>query len=123
MQQGLRSTRWTTAANALLAANASKNLLPSTELFDTLTAPTDTLIFREVPIATLFTDDLGRFPVRAMRGNQYIMLAYHDAANVILVQPFKSKSRPASHPSLQLHHETSHGTGHQSGRTSTQQQS
>jgi hypothetical protein len=27
-----------------------------------------------------------------MSGNQYIMLAYHDAANVILVQPFQSKA-------------------------------
>jgi hypothetical protein len=27
-----------------------------------------------------------------MSGNQYIMLAYHDATNVILVQPFKSQA-------------------------------
>ena len=88
VRKGLRSTRWATAANALIAANTSDNLLPSTELFDALTAPTDTLIFREVNLATLFTNNLGLFPIRAMSGNQYIMLAYHDAANVILVQPF-----------------------------------
>jgi hypothetical protein len=92
VQKGLRSTRWATAANALLASNASDNLLPSTKLFDAITAPTATVIFWEVPLATLFTDDLGRFPIRAMSGNQYIMLAYHDAANVILVQPFQSKA-------------------------------
>jgi len=92
VRKGLRSTQWVTAANALIVANASDNLLPSTELFDALTAPTDTLIFREVNLATLFTDNLGRFPIRAMSSNQYIVLAYHDAANVILVQPFQSKA-------------------------------
>ena len=34
---GLRSTRWATAANALLAANASPNMLPSDKLFEALT--------------------------------------------------------------------------------------
>jgi hypothetical protein len=74
-----------------MVANTSDNLLPSTKLFDALTAPTDTLIFSEVNLATLFTDNLGRFPIRAMSGNQYIMLAYHNAPNVILVQHFQSK--------------------------------
>ena len=91
-QQGLRLTQWATAANALLAANASENLLPYTKLFDALTTPTNTLIFCEIPLSTLFTDDIGRFPIRAMSGNQYIKLAYHDAANVILVQPFQNKA-------------------------------
>ena len=27
-----------------------------------------------------------------MSGNQYIMLTYHDVANVILVQPFQTKA-------------------------------
>jgi hypothetical protein len=108
VRKGLRSTQWATAANALIAANTSDNLLPSTiqhcpilALISNLendasecglTAPTDTLIFREVNLATLFTNDLGRFPIRMMSGNQCIMLVYHDAANVILVQPFQSKA-------------------------------
>jgi hypothetical protein len=79
-------------ANALIVVNRSDKLLPSTKLFDALTAPTDTLIFREVNFATLFTNNLGRFPIHAMSGNQYIMLTYCDAANVILVQPFQSKA-------------------------------
>ena len=54
--------------------------------------PTDTLIFLEIPLSTLFTNDLGQFPIRAMSGNQYTMLAYHAAANVILVQPFQTKA-------------------------------
>ncbi len=84
VRKGIQSTRWATAANALIVANTSDNLLPSTKLFDALTAPTDTLISREVNLATLFTDDLEHFPIRVMSGNQYIMLAYHDAANVIM---------------------------------------
>ena len=44
-----------------------------------------------VPLSKLFTDDMGRFPIRAMSGNQHIMLAFHENANVILVQPFKTK--------------------------------
>ena len=89
--KGLRSTRWATAAIALLAANESPNMLPSDELLEALTAPTNDVTIREVPISTLYTDDMGRFPIRAQSGNQYIMVAFHDAANVILVEPFKSR--------------------------------
>ena len=35
---------------------------------------------------------MGRFPIRAQSGNQYIMLAYHAEANAILVQPFQTKA-------------------------------
>ena len=67
-------------------------MLQSDELLGAMTAPTNQVIVREVPLATLFANDFGRYPIRAMSGNQYIMLAYHDAANVILVQPFASKN-------------------------------
>jgi hypothetical protein len=40
----------------------------------------------------LFTDNTGRFPVRAQSGNQYIMVAYHNNGNLILAQPFKTKA-------------------------------
>ena len=43
------------------------------------------------PIGKLYTDDMGRFPVRSRSGNQYIMLAYHCDCNTILVQPFQTK--------------------------------
>ena len=89
--KGLRSTRWATAANALLAANNSPSMLPSDVLLEALTTPTNEVTIIEVPISTLYTDDMGRFPIRAQSGNQYIMVAFHDAANVILVEPFKSK--------------------------------
>ena len=67
-------------------------MLPSDELFEALTAPTNDVTIIEVPISTLYTDDMGRFPILAQSGNRYIMVAFHDAANVILVEPFKSKS-------------------------------
>ena len=41
---------------------------------------------------TIFTDDMGRFPFKSCRGNNYIMLAHHVGANAIFVQPFKIKA-------------------------------
>ena len=90
--KGVRSTRWAAAAHALMAANASPAMLPSDVLLEELTAPTNTVTIIEVPISTLYTDDMGRFPIRAQSGNQYIMVAFHDATNVILVEPFKTKA-------------------------------
>eukprot|EP00804_Cyclotella_cryptica_P016130 CCRYP_004246-RA/>CCRYP_004246-RA protein AED:0.35 eAED:0.35 QI:0/0/0/0.75/1/1/4/0/1339 len=43
------------------------------------------------PISKLYTDDMGRFPIRSRSGNQYIMLAYHCDSNAILVEPFQSR--------------------------------
>jgi hypothetical protein len=44
------------------------------------------------PLSKLFTDDTGRFPVRARSGNQYVMIAFHAVGNLILQQAFKTKS-------------------------------
>jgi len=44
------------------------------------------------PLSKLFTDDTGRFTVRARSGNQYVMIAFHADGNLILQQAFKSKS-------------------------------
>jgi hypothetical protein len=44
------------------------------------------------PLSKLFTDDTGRFPVRARSGNQYVMIAFHADGNLILQQAFKTKS-------------------------------
>ena len=98
VQQGLRSTK--SARSIALAAilrepghPASENHIdPSTALFNFITAPTNELQVCIVPTATLFTDDMGCFPIRAMSGNQYIMLAYHGATNAILLQPFQTKA-------------------------------
>ncbi len=43
-------------------------------------------------LSKLYTSDTGCFSVRAHSGNQYIMIAYHADGNLILQQPFKTKS-------------------------------
>jgi hypothetical protein len=57
-----------------------------------LAPPATALFCWEEELDTLYTDDMGRFPIRAQSGNQYIMLAYHAGANAILVQPFQTKA-------------------------------
>ena len=42
------------------------------------------------PISNLYTDDMGRFPVRSRSGNNFIMLSYYVDTNVFLVEPLKS---------------------------------
>jgi hypothetical protein len=54
--------------------------------------PNTALYCWEEEMNTLYTDDMGRFPIRAQSGNQYVMLAYHAGANAILVQPFQTKA-------------------------------
>jgi hypothetical protein len=54
--------------------------------------PSNALHLTVVPLSKLYTDDTGRFPVRARSGNQYVMIAYHVDGNLILQQPFKTKS-------------------------------
>ncbi len=44
------------------------------------------------PLSKLFTNNTGRFSVRASSGNQYVMIAFHANGNLILQQAFKSKS-------------------------------
>ena len=39
------------------------------------------------PLSKLYTEDTGRFPIHACSGNQYIMIAYHCDANLILAEP------------------------------------
>ena len=49
-------------------------------------------IFIQVtPISKLYTDDIGHFPIHACSANQYIMIAYHCDANLILAEPFMSR--------------------------------
>ena len=49
------------------------------------------LFIRTEPISKLYTDNMGRFPVRSCSGNNLIMLAYHVDTNAILVEPFASR--------------------------------
>jgi hypothetical protein len=50
------------------------------------------IFIRVVPISKLYTDDTGRFPVKARSGNQYVMIAHHADGNLILQQAFKTRS-------------------------------
>jgi hypothetical protein len=50
------------------------------------------VFLRVYPISKLYTDDTGRFPVRACSGNQYVMIAYHTGGNLILQQAFQTKA-------------------------------
>jgi hypothetical protein len=54
--------------------------------------PSNQLVIKVPPLSRLYTDDTGRFPIRARSGNQYIMIALHTDCNLILQQAFKSKS-------------------------------
>ena len=49
------------------------------------------LFIQVTPISKLYTDDTGRFPIHARSGNQWIMIAFHCNANMILSAPFKSR--------------------------------
>ena len=44
-----------------------------------------------VHISKLYTDDTGHFPIKARRGNQYLIVAYHCNSNDILVSLFKTR--------------------------------
>ena len=48
-------------------------------------------------ISKLYTDDTGRFPIYTRSGNQYIMIAYHCDANMILAVSFNSRKDTHRH--------------------------
>jgi hypothetical protein len=54
--------------------------------------PSNQVFITVHPLSRLYTDDTGRFPVRACSGNQYVMITFYTDGNLILQQAFKSKS-------------------------------
>ena len=56
-----------------------------------IATPSNQFYITTQPLSKLFTDDTGRFPVRAHSGNQYVMIAFHADGNLILQQAFKTK--------------------------------
>ena len=48
------------------------------------------LFLQVAPISKLYTDDTGLFPIHVRSGNQYIIIAYHCNANLIMAVLFKS---------------------------------
>ena len=85
VQQGIRSTKPNQTMNRTLPILQPIN--PSS--IDP--SPNDVHIY-SVEISTLYTDDMGRFPIESTSGNNYIMLAHHVGSNSILVEAFKKKS-------------------------------
>jgi hypothetical protein len=80
-RQNDRSTR------AKLALPASLAVLPPP-----IEVPSNQVFVVTKPLSKLFTNNTGRFPVRARSGNQYVMIAFHANGNLLLQQAFKSKS-------------------------------
>jgi hypothetical protein len=56
--------------------------------------PSNQVFIKVYPISRLYTDNTGRFPIRACLGYQYIMIAFHTDGNIIFQQAFKSQSDP-----------------------------
>jgi hypothetical protein len=54
--------------------------------------PSNQVFIIITPLIKLFTNNTGRFPIRACSGNQYVMIAFHAKGNLILQKAFKSKS-------------------------------
>jgi hypothetical protein len=50
------------------------------------------VFIRVYSISKLYSDDTGRFLVRACSGNQYVMIACHTKGNLILQQAFPTKA-------------------------------
>jgi hypothetical protein len=68
--------------------------------------PSNKVHIRVVPISKLYTDDTGRFPVKAWSGNQYVMIAYPANGNLILQQAFQTRSDKhhiAAYNSIMMH--------------------
>jgi hypothetical protein len=57
-----------------------------------LETPSRLLFVTTQPLSKLYTNDTGRFPIKAQSGNQYVMIAYHADGNLILQQAFKTNS-------------------------------
>ena len=76
-RQGIRSTK-------------PKNPATSSPIPQLPQVRSNELHLQVTSISKLYTDDTGRFPVHARSGNQYIMIAYHCNANLILAKPFAS---------------------------------
>jgi hypothetical protein len=54
--------------------------------------PSNQVFVMTQPLSKLYTNNTGRFPVRACSGNQYVMITFHTNGNLILQQAFKTKS-------------------------------
>ena len=86
VRQGVRSTKIKLRPSH--SAPEEENQLEKEE--STCNDSVNELCIKVVHKSKLYTDDTGRFPVRARSGNQYIMIGYH-SSNLILAEPFSSR--------------------------------
>ena len=83
-RQGVRSTkRKTTPPKPTRSVSPLSSNIPATIL--------KKLYVVVEPVSKIYTDDMGRFPIRSRSGHRYIMLAFHCNSNVILIEPFQSR--------------------------------
>jgi hypothetical protein len=87
-RQNIRSTKPKQPTPAPLVLPPPPLVLPPPPL----EAPSRLLFVTTQPLSKLYTNDTGRFPVKAKSGNQYVMIAFHADGNLILQQAFKTKS-------------------------------
>jgi hypothetical protein len=94
-RQNVWSTKTKPTLQAPLAVLPPPNETPSNQVF----------VVTKLP-SKLFTNNTGRFPIRARSGNQSIMIAFNTNGNLILKQAFKSKSnchRVAAYNTIMTH--------------------
>ncbi len=87
-RQGLRSTT-TISKNATM--HTVENRTHNTPTGPACSTLNNILHINTARINKLYTDDTGRFPIRSHSGNQYLIIAYHQPTNAILVEPFQSR--------------------------------
>jgi hypothetical protein len=68
------------------------SLAPLVVLPPPIATPSNQVFVVTQPLSKLFTNNTGRFPIRACSGNQYVMIAFLANSNLILQQAFKTKS-------------------------------
>ena len=82
-RQVIRSAKLKIPRRPIPGTSSEESPLPSTRSRE--------LHMHTVHISKLYTDDTGRFPIKARGGNQYLMVDYHCDSNTILVAPFKTR--------------------------------
>jgi hypothetical protein len=81
-------------------------LVPLAVLPPPIATPSNQVFLITKLLSKLFTNNTGRFPIRARSGNQYVMIACYANGNLILQQAFKSKSdrhRIAAYNTIMIH--------------------
>jgi hypothetical protein len=73
-------------------SDPSLALVPLIQPPATVDLPSNQVFIKVHPLSRLYTDDTGRFLVKAHSGNQYVMIAYHADGNLILQQAFKTRN-------------------------------